>query len=1593
MPPSTGNSGPIALQTDEFLLEDLQAAVPPTPQVSVEEALAALKGEGPSQQIALLEKELELEPEKRRRAALEHEIGELQEFRGDDEGGAVKSYGKAFADEPLLRPNLWAIRRICQRRALWPNLLKLIDTEIRMARSPAERAELYAEKGVLLEDRVRDADGARAAYAQAVTEDPTSLPALMALEKLAARDGDVGALADIYRKMATATAEPGRKVVLLIDLARLQAERVGGSVDDTLAILREAYQVGAERGRVLDEIEDVCDEAGRPDDLLEALELRAALVEEQAQAAPPDQAQHFAEGAAAVRRRQAQLARERDPVRAWSYLEQALGKLPEDPLVLADLAELAEDQGRFAELADLLSRRLPRVSPSARPGLLRDRAHALRRAGREEEARAVEAELDEAGDASEGLLFLRERRALAGSDFPSLAALHRKEAERALSGANPAGAADPVWAAGALSAAGAALERAGEIEGALAAYREALAASPGHRPSVDALDRLLDRTGRHAERDELLSTELKSAVAPRSEMLLEALIELKLERLSDVDGAIAMADALCAAKNGDVPRRVLMVELTRAAGKWAEAAEHLAKLAETLQAAGAVERAAEAQLERADLLERKLDQAPAALLLVDEVARAHPGHVRAANELTRLLRAAGKHAELGQAMRRELDATMKPERVDRLLLELADLQARDAGNSDEAGELYRHLLDRTPGHPAALRALAALYEKAGDGKRLGEILEVAAESAPSPEAAAIHLFRLAEVYEAENQPELADEAFNRALQKGGDPSLAVHAIFGRVRALAKRREPALLESALAQLAPFADGAGAEAIAEERAWLAAGIGGDLDGGAERLKAAGGSTAAQVARARIAARSNDAAALGDALDAISRGGSDGELSRALLLRAGLLAIAGGQDGSQRLAAAVEESADPVALVAACDFTDEPGPLAQRARLAEGAAGLEWLLEVVESLEARGRLAEAAAETLRGLGFQPQHLGLLSAARRIAKTGGDRLGYAKATAHLAQVMADPARASSLFAEAGRLFDQLTQARDAIVCWMAVLARSPLDDEAWKRAHDLVAASDDPGGLETLITARLEHTVEGEARITLLLERGELRARTRRPHAALDDYRAVVEIDPRLPEGLRRLGMMLADLGDREAAVTALDGFTEVASDAAELRPVYLRLAELHRAMADPERAAHDLSRVLELDPGDVDAMERLVALHLANRDAPAAAEQLRKRARAAKDGPERAAVEVRLADLYLDKVGDPRAAREALTRALDHEPLRMEAIGKLLPLAEAQGEIQLRDSVLTRAAGEARALIENAPSTASGWQTLERVLAWQHDEDLRVIASQGAALADGKPAPAREGGIEPTRDLSPAGWDKVWPAAGRGGALEIWHEADSAIRVLGDIGSTGVGKNERQNAKGIPLAWIPVDKIARALGAGAAGYELYLHPRERDFARVVGPCVVLGAGHCDKLSSLTRFRVARKLALLKDRLGVLETADEVDLELFFFAVARTVGVAWEPKKRPAEARLEEWTKLVGKALDRKAKKALLGMGHRFAALGDLGAWRKAILGAATRIGLAISGDLGAALKELKLDLASDEGAALARFAISPDLVAIRRELGLRS
>ncbi len=332
----------IAVSLEEMVAEVVAAGPPPVIERAGQLAAQLLGAERTATLSGLYEREVETyegRPDSevgRPVAELHHEIGELVEAAGDA-GAAVKFYARALSADPTLHPNVWAIRRIFESRALWPNLLRLLDAELAAAQRPEERAELLLEKGELCEDRLADPATAQRCFEEAVALAPGNLRGWQALYRQAVRASDPPAIIAALEGLVAATTDPGRKVAALLERARLEEAGPSGTPDPAAALqtLTRALQFGAERARVLDEMELVAERTGDREPLLAVWEARID------EAAPPLKI-HY-------RLRQAHATAEQ-PERALAYLDEAQKLDPENLVVLWERLELERRRGDVGRL-------------------------------------------------------------------------------------------------------------------------------------------------------------------------------------------------------------------------------------------------------------------------------------------------------------------------------------------------------------------------------------------------------------------------------------------------------------------------------------------------------------------------------------------------------------------------------------------------------------------------------------------------------------------------------------------------------------------------------------------------------------------------------------------------------------------------------------------------------------------------------------------------------------------------------------------------------------------------------------------------------------------------------------------------------------------------------------------------------------------------------------------------------------------------------------------------------------------------------------------------------------------------------------------
>lgn len=285
----------------------------------------------------------------------------------------------------------------------------------------------------------------------------------------------------------------------------------------------------------------------------------------------------------------------------------------------------------------------------------------------------------------------------------------------------------------------------GELDRALDYFRRALAFEPDSRALFEAIDQILEKTGRHEERVELYRQALDHRFEPSERLeLLHTIAGLARDQLGLVDEAIDTYRTALDVDENDSHSLDALTELYRGRERWDDLAELLLRRAELAEGAQA---AATHRLALARLL-REIGDAERAIDQLDEIVRSVPTHAEAIAELE-ALRETEEHKE----------------RVVEILRPLY-----------EATDDWRHLIklneDRfelagDPGEKVAvLRETSRLWEARGnDLARARRALGVAFDIDPDDPDVRAELERLTE---ATNAWDVLAEAYETALEHHPD---------------------------------------------------------------------------------------------------------------------------------------------------------------------------------------------------------------------------------------------------------------------------------------------------------------------------------------------------------------------------------------------------------------------------------------------------------------------------------------------------------------------------------------------------------------------------------------------------------------------------------------------------------------------------------------------------------------------------------------------------------------------------------------------------------------------------------------------------------
>ena len=1611
----------------------------------VDQAIAGLGDAGSEARAELMVRDLEalVTSDPTAAASLAYELGEVYERRLTDEARAVKAFGRSHGLDPSLRPNLWAIRRLFYRRALWPNLAKLIDAELSYARDDYERADLLLERARIAAYRMNDLDQARTALDEAVRIAPLHQGALLELERVVAKTGDAVALLEIWELLADTVEQPARKIAYWLEVGR-GAGRAGDIERAQIAFAKAAEladntttaeRVARERLRVLEH-------AGTPADVAAALEALATILltafgpagpgSEVGNAGAPersDRAMLMRLELVALRRRQAQLARAEAPDKAWELLQQASALAPGESIVLADLTELAEELGRYDDLAELVqSWQAVEADPSRGLALSIRRTDALLRAGQRDQARALLASLEATAPGFVVLASAAERDALARGDAGELAKVYLAAASASLLGTwlgpgqpvqpDPAAAAALYIQAADLIAYGHA--GADAFEAARDALGHALEAVPNHPVAIEALIELEDAFGQV----ETALGRLREAAAVAQPGPRRAILEraIRLARgHGDLESVLALEGELVTLVPTELALKWRLEATLSQLGKDDERAALLVAIASEEPEAG---RRGTALFAAARLRERA-GAVEAATELYRQVLAVWPEDTFARESLVDLLRAQERWHELVTERRNEARGLPDGPAARRALREAAWVLEVRLDDIAQAAQVYDDWLGRLPDDRAALEGQARTRAKLNDRNS-----EVAARAAlaqlPGAGADAHYLHG-----RALERAAMIDEAADvyRDVMAAEEPSVAATAAALALGDLAALRGDTVMrvESTAAMAGTTTDPRLGAALAEDSGWMYALVLEDFDRAAQSFEAAIAlderRRGAHLGAALVAARRGEQAELAQAFEGLAALVQMPEAAAALLLRASAMAVANGdlELANQRVAAAriaapddtsallVVAETSPAPHVDASDAFAAVDPLLAHAEILEmravladdPAARAGWELERAEALELAGRLREAGVVVAAVLRLEPGNLRGLAALRRMAARAGDQATLAQASFALARVLGDVTAKLELLRSSATVFDGpgLSGNTDyAVAAYKRIVALAPGAAEL-ARLLELLRERGDVHTLVAVITDRLIW-LEGEggqdrhrSMAPLLFERAKLLHGRSDSVSAMGDLDLLLDGVPDHVDALRFRADLALVAGDVGTAVALWRRYLAAEPRAAKRGEVELELSQvLAEQTGDVQGAIEQLESVVAANPDDLALRERLLGLCSRVSDHERAVRTLREIVRLRPTNQDKAREELRLAQLLRDKVSDRAAARMALERARGLDPLNLDVVRELAELLDPAARAQM----LRTAAASLRSAVVAAPNRVQLYERLAQINGWQADVDACWVAL-GAVEALGTPsgdqrqvlAQGREQPAKPAR----ARLDEAMRSSLRGdlgGPLaELWRAIAPAVQVATGVDSAKLGftRGDKLPFKKLGDRYQPV---ADALAAfGIEDVEIYISAGRSGFARGLAsepPILCLGADVAAGSLAQHRFALGRAVASIAEGVATLAELHGNELEMTLIAALKAAEVAvpagLAELVTDQDVAIAERSKVLKKQLSRKARNALVELGKQSAAdLVDVEKLRRTANSVGHRTGLAWSGDLAVALAVLDV---GKGGRALADHPQALDLVA---------
>lgn len=1231
---------------------------------------------------------LEVTTELETRTTLRLRSGQVHEDVLLDADAAFNAYADGFREDPTHADALAALERVAERAGAWQQLATLIEDQLVHISSEFVARDLYLRVARIYEEELTANVEAIERYRRVMEIDADHEGAILALDRLYQKEGMWVELADILQTEVS-RAESVERVPLLLRLGTLYEsalEDVPAAIDtykevlaaqpkqpDAIAALERLFEAGHEQPRIGEILEPLYLEREDWTRLHYVLEVLLGYLD-----GPEDRMK------AMHRLAELALGKLKDRERGFDWYGRAFREVPDDARTRSELARLAVDTGRYADLVVVY-----------REGLQNTQDVELLRSVSHEMATVYRQKLDDVAAAEQMYRYVLDidpvdRDALQGLDelfeaqvrWEELVEILRREI-------------DATYDEGEQLAYMFRLGRVYEgqlleLDQAVTQYRGILDREAHHRGALERLEQiyltrqewepLFDVYGRQAE-----SAEADGEKAD----LFARQANLAAELLNRPEDAIDLWNQVLDLKGEDAEALRALEQLYQQQERWRELVDVCERQVTLIQNDPARELELFARL--GQVWGDHLDRERNALENWQKVLDRDPRHEGALWAVRELHERTGDLAALAEVDHRLLDL-LEPNDGRRLDLyrQLGRLYQESLEKPADAIQAWTSVLTIEAYDAEAIDALEELYGATEDWRSCVEVLDRKVQITEDVFEKVTLLFRIAEMWEQKiGDADGAKGAYTRILELQSDNADASQQLERLYEADMQWEE--LVNLLLARLELSTDPFDRQELYARTARVFEERLGSADNAFVVLSQAMEETRDDerlgAELARLAEASGQWAQLIQLYENVLRVIGNAPESVALHLRVAQwydekLDQAENAGAHYQFALAIEP--DNLAALAALEsllerykkWPEVVAVLQRRADLSmepdERKAALEKMAGILE--DKLDRIPEAIEAWRQVLAIDDQDLATLRALERLYATAERWLDLVDALHRQALVIDDPNTIVENHLRIGELFETRLAAADrAIEAYRNALSIDDRCLDAMQALEKLYTAQDRWHELldvyEMMLSVRTskEDQLRIYSRIAMIQEE-ELGDADR----TIETYRKMVLVDPGCVPAVRALDRLYREQERWDDLADVYLQHLEALQDTNAKIQVQSALAQLYRGpLRDAYRAIDALTPILDLDANHLPTLTALGELYAETEDWQSCIQALSREAHLLSDRREVIDRQFRVGQIYEEKIGDLDEAERWYRATLDHDPNFLPALESLARLYRQRAE----------------------------------------------------------------------------------------------------------------------------------------------------------------------------------------------------------------------------------------------------------------------------------------------------------------------------------